>query len=112
MIRKPPGGNHVLRVSNLAELRRFAEIFSKNSASGDFIALTGELGAGKTTFAGFFCSALSVDVPVTSPTFALMNEYQTPQGPILHGDLYRLTDPEIEIMLPEWEEQFETHPGI
>lgn len=58
---------------------------------GDFIALKGELGAGKTTFAQGLARGLGVaaDTPVTSPTYTLLNSYPT-QIPLYHFDLYRL----------------------
>jgi len=58
---------------------------------GDFISLHGELGAGKTRFAGGIAKGLGVDpaVPVTSPTYTLMNIYQG-RIPLYHFDLYRL----------------------
>lgn len=58
---------------------------------GDFIALQGELGAGKTTFAQGLARGLGVPagMPVTSPTYTLLNIYQTPM-PLYHFDLYRL----------------------
>jgi len=59
---------------------------------GDFIALTGELGSGKTQFARGVAVGVGVDpaVPVTSPTYTLMNLYQG-KFPLYHFDLYRLT---------------------
>jgi tRNA threonylcarbamoyladenosine biosynthesis protein TsaE len=61
---------------------------------GDVVLLEGELGAGKTFFAGGVCRALGVpdDVPVTSPTFGLVHELEG-RAPILHCDFYRLRDP-------------------
>lgn len=58
---------------------------------GDFIALTGELGSGKTHFARGVVAGLGVDrsVPVTSPTYTLMNLYAG-RLPLYHFDLYRL----------------------
>ena len=62
--------------------------------------LTGELGAGKTTFLRAFLTELGVSDPVTSPTFALEQRYRTHQvGELLHIDLYRLAPKEAEIFL-------------
>ncbi|MCD6289119.1 MAG: tRNA (adenosine(37)-N6)-threonylcarbamoyltransferase complex ATPase subunit type 1 TsaE [Anaerolineae bacterium] len=58
---------------------------------GDIIALSGDLGAGKTTLVQGLARGLSITQPVTSPTFILMNEYaSTP--PLYHVDCYRLAD--------------------
>jgi len=57
-------------------------------------AFTGEIGAGKTTFIQAICRRLGVTGEVTSPTFALVNEYQGAEARIYHLDLYRLTDVE------------------
>lgn len=71
-----------------------------NSAAKDFIKLTsgkkiflfkGEMGSGKTTFIKAICNELGVNREVTSPTFAIVNEYETPHGQkIYHFDLYRI----------------------
>lgn len=58
---------------------------------GDFIALNGELGAGKTRFASGIAKGLGVDpkIPITSPTYTLLNIYHG-DIPLYHFDLYRL----------------------
>jgi len=48
------------------------------------------MGAGKTTFIHSLCDALQVISKVSSPTFSIINEYASPNGPIYHMDLYRL----------------------
>lgn len=54
------------------------------------VTLQGDLGAGKTTFVQAICRGLGVRDPVTSPTFALMNEYIAQSTRVVHCDLYRL----------------------
>ncbi|MBO6506316.1 MAG: tRNA (adenosine(37)-N6)-threonylcarbamoyltransferase complex ATPase subunit type 1 TsaE [Kordiimonadaceae bacterium] len=73
---------------------RIAESLSRIARPGDFIALSGDLGAGKSTFARAFIRAALDDseAEVPSPTFTLVQEYDHPDGyPLFHADLYRLT---------------------
>ena len=75
-------------------------------APGDFVALVGELGAGKTQFAKGIALGLQVapDTPVTSPTYTILNIYQG-RIPLYHFDLYRLHGPE-EVAELGFEEYF------
>jgi len=59
---------------------------------GSVIALSGNLGAGKTAFARGLAAALGYTGYVNSPTFTIVNEYLSGQMPIFHFDLYRLDD--------------------
>jgi len=65
------------------------------ATEGTFIiALEGELGAGKTTLVGGILRSYGVTDPVRSPTYTLIEPYETPSRAIYHLDLYRLTDPD------------------
>ena len=57
---------------------------------GDVVALRGDLGAGKTVIVKAIAAALGATGPVTSPSFTLMNRYDTPAMPIYHFDFYRI----------------------
>jgi tRNA threonylcarbamoyladenosine biosynthesis protein TsaE len=57
---------------------------------GEIVVLAGEMGAGKTAFAQGFGRALGVTEPITSPTFTLVQSYDTPRGQFHHADVYRL----------------------
>jgi tRNA threonylcarbamoyladenosine biosynthesis protein TsaE len=57
---------------------------------GDVVGVSGELGAGKTTFIRGACRSLGVDEPISSPTFTIAHRYDAPI-PVAHLDLYRLS---------------------
>jgi len=67
--------------------------------SGDVIAITGTLAAGKTTITKGIAKALGITDVVTSPTFCLISEYEGTKMPLYHMDVYRLDGPEDFINL-------------
>jgi tRNA threonylcarbamoyladenosine biosynthesis protein TsaE len=87
-------GDSVL-LADEAATDRLARALAPLLAPGDVIALSGELGAGKTRFARALIGALAgAGEEVPSPTFTLVQSYDTPRGTLRHFDLYRLTLPE------------------
>ncbi len=66
---------------------------------GALLVLTGPLGAGKTTFVKGVALALGSEATVTSPTYALVHEYPTPEGTLVHVDAYRLPDADALVAL-------------
>ncbi len=76
---------------NLPQLQKIAQNIAKTLKAQDVVALSGDLGAGKTTFAQHIINTFVTD-NVTSPTFNLVNLYDTNNFVIWHFDLYRLKD--------------------
>ncbi len=78
---------------------RLGQAIARAVRPGDFILLSGGLGAGKTFLARSIVRACGVAgrVRVGSPTFSLVHEYETPRGSILHVDLYRLAGTTVSL---------------
>lgn len=71
---------------------KLANILLNDASLPKFIALRGDLGAGKTEFTRGFASVTSPGSSVKSPTYALVNEYKKGKIPVFHFDIYRLAD--------------------
>lgn len=84
---------HVITISDTEDLDRAAEEFLSEIGENRIIAFYAPMGAGKTTFTTAVCRRLGVrDDAVSSPTFAIVNEYRTSSGePLYHFDFYRIT---------------------
>jgi tRNA threonylcarbamoyladenosine biosynthesis protein TsaE len=72
------------------ELRHWGEELGRSATPPLLITLTGELGTGKTTLAQSICVGYGVPDEITSPTYALVQEYSAPKSGVFHIDLYRL----------------------
>lgn len=75
------------------ETQNIAENFAKSLKKGDVILYNGDLGAGKTTFTKGLAKGLNLNDDVTSPTFAIINEYIGNIN-LIHFDLYRISSTE------------------
>ena len=79
-----------LRSGSPAETEEIAARVARGLAPGDVVTVSGELGAGKTTFVRGACRALGVTAPVTSPTYTIGHRYEG-NPDVSHLDLYRFT---------------------
>jgi len=84
-----------LDLADAAATARLGEAVSRTLRTGEAVCLTGPLGAGKSTLARALVRALTTpDEDVPSPTFTLVQFYETATFPLAHFDLYRLTSPD------------------
>ena len=88
-----------IRITDIEHIREAAREFIKHIGDRRVFAFYGKMGAGKTTFVKAICEELGVDDVITSPTFAIINEYTTAYQPsdislqtstIYHFDFYRI----------------------
>jgi tRNA threonylcarbamoyladenosine biosynthesis protein TsaE len=85
----------MISLASVEDSRAFGATLADALEVGDVIALNGDLGAGKTTLARGIISALGFDGDVVSPTFPIVQIYDSPamRLPLWHVDLYRIEDP-------------------
>lgn len=82
---------YTIQIKTLDDLRKAAEEFVQQMNHNTVFAFDGDMGAGKTTFIKAICQHLGVSENITSPTFAIVNEYiALNDQPIYHFDCYRL----------------------
>lgn len=80
-----------IKIESLATIHEAAKKFIDNIGNNKVFAFYGKMGAGKTTFTKAICEVLGVEDVITSPTFAIVNEYTDGKGsPIYHFDFYRI----------------------
>lgn len=73
---------------------RFAKDLGEKAEAGDIFLLKGDLGTGKTVVAQGIASGLGISEPVNSPTFTILQVYETGRLPLYHFDVYRIEEPE------------------
>lgn len=83
---------HEIHIAGLEDLERAAREFLREIGDRTLVAFYAPMGAGKTTFTTAVCKVLGVqEDAVSSPTFAIVNEYRTADGsPLFHFDFYRI----------------------
>ena len=80
-----------IKIESLATIHEAAKQFIAGIGDNKVFAFYGKMGAGKTTFTKAICEVLGVEDVITSPTFAIVNEYTDREGqPIYHFDFYRI----------------------
>lgn len=81
-----------ISIKSLDSIHKAAREFIKNMGTGHVFAFYGKMGAGKTTFIKAVCEELGVDDVITSPTFAIVNDYTSSKDDshIFHFDFYRI----------------------
>ena len=78
--------------ASLADLPAAADWLLEQSAEKRVFIFKAPMGAGKTSFIKDICSQLGVTDATSSPTFSIVNEYESANGPVYHFDFYRLKD--------------------
>lgn len=87
---RAPGAELTLVAESPQDTARLGKALASRLAEGDVVLLRGDLAAGKTTLVQAVVAGLGSTQPVTSPTFALAQFYDTPVARVLHVDTYRL----------------------
>jgi tRNA threonylcarbamoyl adenosine modification protein YjeE len=116
LLTTPGGASFSVTLPNEQATQRFMTDIAVALEPGDLVTLSGDLGAGKTTFARALIRYLAGDetIDVPSPSFTLMQSYELPRFVLVHADLYRLSSaaelaelgfddlPEGAVVLMEW----------
>jgi len=83
----------IYKSNSAKETENIAKAFAKTLKAGDVVCLWGDLGVGKTAFAGGLSKGLGVTEYISSPTFTVVNCYEG-KLPVYHFDVYRISDSE------------------
>ena len=79
-------------IKNEEETKKFGEKLCEKLTAGSIVALTGDLGTGKTTLTKAIAAGLGVTDVITSPTFNIVKQYDSGRLPLYHFDVYRIGD--------------------
>lgn len=79
-----------ISINSASELPNVAQELLAFADGHKFFIFEGDMAAGKTTFIKSLCEAIGVEDVVSSPTFSIVNEYESNNGPVYHFDFYRL----------------------
>ena len=100
-------------LKNTSETISFGKDFVKNLKPKSIIILKGPIGAGKTSFVQGIGQGLCIEEPITSPTFALSNHYESGSMHLIHMDLYRIENSlSARELFIEEEEELEINNGL
>ena len=91
-----------INLPNEETTKKLAYDIAQLSQAGDIFILTGDLGAGKTTFTKGFAEGLGISQMIKSPTYTLIKEYETGTLPLYHMDVYRLGEGASDLGLDEY----------
>lgn len=94
-----------IRMKNEEDTRAFGKRLGAELAAGSVVALSGDLGTGKTALTKAIAEGLGVRELITSPTFTIVQEYHSGRLPLYHFDVYRVNDPD-ELCEIGYEEYF------
>ncbi|MDQ0340445.1 tRNA threonylcarbamoyladenosine biosynthesis protein TsaE [Caldalkalibacillus uzonensis] len=93
---------HVVYSHSVGHTQALAEALADKLTGGEVITLSGDLGAGKTSFVQGLARGLGITRKVNSPTFTIIKEYQGSQFPLYHIDAYRLEDETEDVGFEEY----------
>lgn len=82
------------KVNSIEETTKLGYELGKLLNSGDIVCLTGDLGTGKTHITKGIANGLNINDTITSPTFTIVNEYDSGRLKLNHFDVYRVSDPD------------------
>lgn len=91
-----------MKINSATEMINLGEKIGRQLKAPAVLELTGDVGAGKTTFTKGVAKALEIKQEITSPSFTISKRYKTVDGELIHYDFYRLDDPGL--MVAELEE--------